>query len=145
MTARQFHRVEDEFQLALADLAKAREMAEPQFQPEIDAEQRLVDIMTRSVHTILNVLEWIPVRDAYAAELPSARRDELRARLIAIGRDELANARSALAVAEADSRIGACSEGDGLQRGGCFTPSLISRKIGMLEDVLERQLGEPSP
>ena len=50
----------------------------------------------------------------------------------------------ALALAEADSRLGATSEGAGVRRGGLFTPSLIRYKIGMLEDVLDRQLAGPS-
>ncbi len=118
--------------MGIADLKEARQVAEPRYRSGLDAELHVVETMSRSVHTMLNLIAWIPIRDAYAAEPNGPRRDDLRKRLIAIGRDELVNARAALTVAEADSRIGASSEGDGLQRGGCFTPSLISTKIGML-------------
>jgi hypothetical protein len=107
-------------------------------------EQGIAETIRRSVHTVLNLIEWIPLRDAYAAAEPGPGRDELRRRLVAVARDELANARAALAIIEADSRLGATSEAAGARRGGLFTPALVRKKIGMLEDVLYRQLGEPA-
>jgi hypothetical protein len=81
------------------------------------------------------------LRDAYAAAEEGAKKQEIRKQLLAVAADELANARAALAFAEADSRLGTASNGNGSPgRGGLFTPALISKKIGLLEDTIERQL-----
>ena len=95
--------------------------------------------------TILVTVSYLVVfLIAYAATPPGQKREQLRERLAEIARDELANAAAALSFAEVDSRLGSASEGGGVQRGGLFTPALIRHKIGLLEDVLERQLTDPA-
>ena len=127
LTARQFRRVEEEFQSGIADLKKAARSRRPGVSAgdRGRAARRGNHVPLRAHDTESDRVDSRP-RRLCGREPPGARREELRKRLIAIGRDELANARAALAVAEADSRIGASSEGDGLQRGGAFTPALIS-------------------
>ena len=109
----------------------------------LDDELGIARTIRASVHSILNLIEWVPVRDAHAAAPPGPQRDKLREQLVRIARDELANARAALPVIEADSRLGAASEGGGMQAGGLFSPALVRYKIGLTEDLLERQLAEP--
>jgi len=141
-TAKHLGLLEKEFAAGIADFEKARQHAsDPTRKADLDDELGIARMIRASVHTILNLIRWVPVRDAYAKTPPGKQREELRRKLIEIGRDELANARAALRVAEADSRLGASSEGGGMQPGGLFTPSLIRHKIGLLEDVLIRQLG----
>jgi hypothetical protein len=141
VTAKYLKQVESEYEAGIAEFEKARAASNPLFSSALDGETRIAETIRRSVHSMLNLIRWIPLRDAYAKELPGTKRESIRKQLVAIAEDELANARAALPIAQADSRLGASSEGDGLQRGGAFTPSLIARKIGMIEDMLQRDLG----
>ena len=144
ITAKYLGLLEQEFAAGCAELRRARREPSGAQQAALDRELGAAETIRRSVHTILNLIEWIPVRDAYAAAAAGPERDALRAQLLRIARDELANARAALLVVQADSRLGASSAGvSGLQRGGLFTPALIRYKIGLLEDVLDRQLADP--
>ncbi len=54
--------------------------------------------------------------------------------------NELANAKAGLILAKADSRFGAAGGAMGCRRGGLFNATLISYKIGLLENTLELQL-----
>ncbi len=141
ITAKHFRLLEGEYSAGIADLEKARGLIdEPGSRADIDKEIGIARMIRASVHTILNFIDWVPLRDAYAKAPPGAERERLRQQLIRIARDELANVQAALPVAEADSRLGASSEGGGMMRGGLFTPALIRHKIGLTEDLIERQL-----
>ena len=143
MTAKYLGLFEREYAAGVEVLKKARELADPAGKAALDKEIGVADTMRRSAHTMINMVRWVPLRDAYAAAKPGSQKDEIRGKLIAIGRDELANARAALAAAEADSRLGRASCGNySPPRGGLFTAALISKKIGLLEDVLQRQLAK---
>jgi len=101
---------------------------------------RICQILEYSLRSMVNLISWIPVRDAYAATSLGTNREELRKQLVAIAQREMGNARLALAITEADSRLGASSEAAGCRRGGMFNAALIQTKIKMLEEVLDNQL-----
>jgi hypothetical protein len=131
----------DEFDKGVECLHEAREVATVEGKAELDREIGVAETMKRSALSMINMIRWVPLRDAYAAAEAGAKKEEIRKQLIVVGLDELANARAALAYAEADSRLGTASNGNGSPgRGGLFTPALIRKKIGLLEDTLERQL-----
>jgi hypothetical protein len=140
VASKYLQQVADEFSAGLDDLRAARDVASPAGKMDLDGEIRIVDMLRRSLHSMVNLIRWIPVRDAYAAAASDAQRQSLREQLVVIARDELANAQAALTLAEADSRLGAASEAAGSRRGGLYTPALIRVKIKMLQDMLERQL-----
>lgn len=141
LTARCFGSMVEEFDQGLECLRAARETATDHGKAELDREIGVAEIMKRSAVSMIHMIRWIPLRDAYAAAPEGPDKEELRKQLIAVGRDELANAQAALAFAEADSRLGTASNGNGSPgRGGLFTPALISKKIGLLEDTLRRRL-----
>jgi len=141
IAAKHLRLLEEEYIAGLADLAKARELTtDAVHRVELDREIGIARTIQASVHSVLNLIEWVPIRDVYVKTPPGPERDKLRERLLAIARDELANARAALPAVEADSRLGASSEGGGMQPGGLFSPALIRHKIGLTEDLIERQL-----
>jgi hypothetical protein len=133
--------VEEEFSTAVGELKKARQTTPS---PELDAEIRVVEIMRRSLHTMVNLIRWIPLRDKYA-KAEESERSPLRTQLLTIAQDELTNAEAALALTESDSRLGTSSEAVGCRRGGLFSPALIRVKIEMLEDVLKQLAKEIAP
>jgi len=140
-----FHMMEDEMAAAAADLSQAHKVAEPRKAAQLTAEIRVVQMMQRSLHTMRNLIRWVPVRDAYNQTDVPAERARLRKKLIAIGTDELANAKAGLLLAKADSRFGEVGQPMGARRGGLFNAALIRFKIGQLEDVLYRQLDVDAP
>ena len=141
LTAECFGKMVEEFDQGLECLRKARKVATDCGKFELDREIGVAETMKRSAVSMINMIRWIPLRDAYAAASAGTEKEAIRKRLIAVGRDELANAKAALAYVEADSRLGAASNGNGSPgRGGLFTAALISKKIGFLEDTLQRRL-----
>jgi hypothetical protein len=141
ITADCFGLMADEFDKGVECLREARKVATVEGKAELDREIGVAETMKRSALSMINMIRWVPLRDAYAATEAGAKKEEIRKQLIIVGLDELANARAALAYAEADSRLGTASNGNGSPgRGGLFTPALIRKKIGLLEDTLERQL-----
>lgn len=143
LTEKCFLQLKTEFDAGIDELRKARAIADPRCHAALDAEIGVAETISRSVHTILNLMQWVPLRDAYAAAEPGPKREQLRKQLLGVARNELDNARAALILCESDSRLGCASSGDGMpRRGGLFTPPLIRRKIGMLEDAIERQLAD---
>jgi hypothetical protein len=87
-------------------------------------------LITASLATVLNLIDWIQARDRGAGP------DEL----LAILERERQNVASVLPLLEADSRLGYASEGGGIQRPGLFTPELVRWKLGQIEDVMFRQI-----
>ena len=130
-----------EFDKGLACLRETRQAASLEGKVELDREIGVAETMKRSAISMINMIRWIPLRDAYAVAEDGPKKEEIRKQLVAVGREELHNARAALAFVEADSRLGSSSNGNGSPgRGGLFTPALISKKIGLLEDTIEMQL-----
>lgn len=141
ITADSFALMAGEFDSGLQCLGRARQAASAQGQAELDREIGVAETMKRSALSMINMIRWVPLRDAYTTAEAGPEKEHIRRQLIAVGQEELANARVAFAFAAADSRLGAASNGNGSPgRGGLFTPALISKKIGLLEDTLERQL-----
>lgn len=138
MAEKYLKQVEDEFAAGIDDLNKARAAASPANQAALDREIGIAETIRRSLHTVINLIRWTPVRDAYAAAKTEAERRPLREQLLAIGHEELSNARAALVWLDADSRLGATSEAVGCRRGGLFSPALVRTKIAMLEDTLHQ-------
>ncbi len=100
--------------------------------------QALVDAQNVSrmqfsqVKTIVNLIEFIHLRDAYTRQPGQAVRDSL----IFLLECELENAQAALHLSRRDSRLGFSGEGDGNVRGGHFNAFTISQKIADLEQTL---------
>lgn len=132
--------VADEFAAGISDLEQAGKVIDASQRQELAAELRICQILEYSLRSMVNLISWIPVRDAYAATSPGPDREELRKQLVEIAQREIANAQLALTITEADSRLGASSEAAGCRRGGMFNASLIETKIKMLQEVLDNQL-----
>jgi hypothetical protein len=135
-----FRTMEEEMAAACAELQQARGAADPGKLSELDAEIRVIEMAQRSLHTMRDLMRWVPVRDAYKTAKSPGDREALHKQLVAICEDELANAKRGLALAKADSRFGAVGQPAGSRRGGLFNAPLIRYKIGQVEDVLYRQL-----
>ena len=84
------------------------------------------------IKTIVNLIEFFHLRDAYTRQPTTAMRDCL----IYILESELENAQAALQLCRRDSRLGFSGEGDGNVRGGHFNAFTISQKIADLEQTL---------
>ena len=140
LTAKYFTVVEREFRAGIEELEQAKAAASEHGRRELDAEIGVAETIARSLHSMINLIAWVRARDAYAKAGRGASRDRLRKQLAAVAEDELANARAALVFLEADSRLGCTSEAIGSRRGGLFSPALVRTKIGMLEELLSRQL-----
>jgi hypothetical protein len=135
--------VRDRYREGAEDLRRAVEKTDEAGQREaLRGEWRIARAIEASLTTTLHLIEWIPVRDRFAAVRDASERRQLAARLRDIAERERANAEEILPLLEKDSRIGYASEGGGVLRGGLFTPDLVRWKIGQLDDVLQRQLPE---
>ncbi len=121
ITAKYLGRVKDGFEAGAALLAETQAAS---------AEYRIARLITASLATVLNLIDWIQARDRGAGP------DEL----LAILERERQNVESILPLLEADSRLGYASEGGGVQRPGLFTPELVRWKLGQIEDVMFRQI-----
>lgn len=137
-----FSKMEKELEAAEKELRRARPQADPRKVDELDSETRVVEMMRRTVHTMRNLLRWIPLRDAYHKAAANEDREKLRKQLIAIGEDELENAKAALVLCEVDSRFGAAGQAMGARRGGLFNAPLVRYKIGLLEKTLNEELAQ---
>ena len=137
-----FHKMEEELAAAEKELRRAGPLADPDKVDELDSETRVVEMMRRTVHTMRNLLRWIPLRDAYHQAGANRDREKLRKQLIAVGRDELENAKAALLLCKADSRFGAAGQAMGARRGGLFNAPLIRYKIRLLEKTLNDELAK---
>jgi hypothetical protein len=121
ITAKYLRRVKEGFDAGAALLAEA---------PAATAEYRIARVISASLETALNLIDWLEARDRGAGA----------DRLLAILERERRNAESVLPLLEADSRLGYASEGGGIQRPGLFTPELVRWKLGQIEDVMYRQI-----
>jgi hypothetical protein len=89
-------------------------------------------MQTSQVRTIVNLIEFLHLREAYTRQPGRQGRDSL----IYVLENELENAQAALQLARRDSRLGYSGEGDGNTRGGHFNAFTISEKIADLKQAL---------
>jgi dienelactone hydrolase len=140
IVARDLRVVRDAFKCGVGHLAVGLELIDANHRPALEAEWRIARTIEASLTTVLHLLEWIPVRDAFAASGHIRERRRLARRLRSIARAEHDNAASILPILEVDSRLGFASDGGGVIRGGLFTPALVRWKLGQLDDLLLREL-----
>ncbi len=137
---RYLRRVRDGFTAGIDHLERAREHAAAPYREALDAERRVARTIEASLTTVLHLIAWIPLRDAFAASADAADRRSVAARLRRIAQAERRNALAILPLLEMDSRLGFASDGGGVVRGGLFTPALVRWKVGQLDDLLVREL-----
>ncbi len=139
IAAKYLGRVRDAFRRGIAELEQARSSVQGEDREALDREWRIARTIEISLQSTLHLAEWLRVRDrAWNAE-PTERR-RYAEQLAAIVKAERRNAEAALPILEADSRLGHASEGGGIVRGGLFTADLVRWKIGLMDDLLVRQL-----
>ena len=91
-----------------------------------------------SARTYTNVTRFLAARKRLYAETDKDKRSEILAEMQGIAEAELANAKEALPLCEADSRIGYAS--GGARIGGLYTPAAIRAKIKQVETLLDEEL-----
>jgi hypothetical protein len=140
-TKKYLGRVADCFDKGVTSMESAIEAAPELNRGELKAEWRVARTLQTSFRTVLNLIDWIQVRDEYFSTASTEEsRQQLRSRLESIAFAEYVNAKAILPILESDSRFGYASEGGGVVRGGLFSAPLVEWKIGELEDLLIRQL-----
>jgi dienelactone hydrolase len=105
-----------------------------------EADVRLAQVLETSLRCTIALIDWIQARDALEATSDPDARAERLGRLRAIALEERERCAAILPVLERDSRLGFAQDGGGVVRGGLFTPDLLRWKLGLLDDLLVRQL-----
>jgi hypothetical protein len=148
ITAKYLGQVEQWYAKGNAELEVALRVAGEAYRPGIESELRIGRTIQTSTRSVLNLLDWLQVRErSFNAKTEGERRDALtRMEQIAVAERE--NAQGILPALEEDSRLGYASDGAGLIRGGLFDSDLVRWKLGEIDDLLLRQLpnlarGEP--
>ena len=85
------------------------------------------------MQTMVNLIEFLPLRDEYRQRPAPV----VRGSLVRVLESELENACAALVLSSQDSRLGFSGEGDGNVRGGHFNPFTIRQKITELRRDLD--------
>lgn len=85
-----------------------------------------------------NVVDFLLTRNAYYESSDSAQRRELLDRMEAICRQEAENARAAIPLMRADTRLGWHGEAYGYM----ISPELVEQKLQGLQDIVERRIPE---
>lgn len=104
----------------------------PQYRSAVQRAYSVSRMQQSQVTTIVNLIEFIRLRNQYALQ---PNQILLRSLLHVLER-ELTNAQTALCLVEHDSRLGFSCEGDGNIRGGHFTAATAAAKIEGLKCTL---------
>jgi len=112
---------------AMADVAEAQRR-------EAERELGVAKAILCCTRSYMNVTRFLVARGQLDAATGQSLRSEALDRMRAVAMDELHNAREALKVCEADSRLGYASGGSHV--GGLYTPALIRWKIAQVQTML---------
>ena len=121
-------------------LESARSVVEGFDRGRLEGDIRIASILVASVGTVMALIDWITLRDRLATNIVGQARQDLLADMARVAHGQRERAASALPLLEADSRLGFAQDGGGVVRGGLFTPALLRRSIGLLDDLLVREL-----
>jgi dienelactone hydrolase len=96
-------------------------------------------VLLASLETMIAHIDWVTVRDATVSGSAANSRDRSD-RLRTIAQHQRRRAVAIITALEADSRLGFAQDGGGVVRGGLFNPALLRRSVGLLDDLLARDL-----
>jgi hypothetical protein len=133
-------RFEQDFAQGNAEIRAALLVAPGAYLPAIESELHVAQTLQTAARSVLNLAAWIQAREKFEAATSDQTRRAGAAELVAIALKERQNCLDILPILDADSRLGYASGGGGIVRGGRFTPALVRWKLGVLDDVLLRQL-----
>ncbi len=133
VVARCLARMNEYYSLGNSYLGEAMRICRPVDRDAIASTQNVASMQHSQIRTILNLITFIRLRDAYSQVPSPALLDGLVNTLEA----ELDNAQEALRISQQDSRLGFSCEGDGNVRGGHFNPYTIGEKINGLRATLK--------
>ena len=131
---------EEDFAKGNAELRAARLVAPVAYRPAIESELNVALTIQTATRSVLNLAAWIQTREKFEAATSDQKRRAAAEELAAIALKERQNCLEILPVLDADSRLGYASGGGGIVRGGLFTPALVRWKLGVMDDMLLRQL-----
>ncbi|MCX7429281.1 MAG: hypothetical protein NTW96_27110 [Planctomycetia bacterium] len=134
-----FGLLDDEWQKGLDVMSEAMDKVPAEKQPAARREFGIAKSILCSVRSYMNVTRFFVARQRFYAEPDKTWREAILAEMRGIAEAELTNAREALVVCEADSRIGYASGGSHI--GGLYTPASIRAKI----EQVEKMIGEEMP
>jgi hypothetical protein len=114
-------------------LEEAIRASQPADRPLLAAVLRVSRMQYCQMKTLVNLIEFLRLREDYRQTPARAVRDSL----VRVLESELENAGAALALSSRDSRLGFSGEGDGNVRGGHFNPFTIGQKMSELRQALD--------
>lgn len=143
LTIRQFEAMEREWAEGVAELGRAALAAESHA-AEAHAELGVARALLSCIRSTVNVARWIQLRDTLWEAKDKAVMRTTLARMTEVAQSEVRNAREALPVVCADSRLGyansARSDQTGVPRAGIYSPGSIEKKIAQVERVLRVEI-----
>lgn len=140
--AGQFQKLAAGWQAGLAELAEAVAKAPPESLPAARAELCLARAAGLHFQSVANQARFVIARDALragAADLPAAKRRELREQMRKIARDEIQVALGLFALASRDSRIGYEASNHYY-----YLPIDLAEKVLNCRYLLDHALAEPA-
>jgi hypothetical protein len=102
----------------------------------ISATLHVAQMQYYQMKTVVNLIAFIPVRQAYSIQPTPLLMDAL----VYVLQSELENSLAALRLARRDSRLGFSCEGDGNVRGGHFNAYTIEQKVADLRQSLDKMI-----
>jgi hypothetical protein len=129
-----FGRLEAEWQKGVDLMTRAMNDVPKAHRVEAERELGIAKAILCCTRSYMNLTRFLVARAQLNAAAAQSPRSEVLGRMRTIALAELENAREALTVCEADSRVGYASGGSHV--GGLYTPALIRWKIAQVETML---------
>jgi hypothetical protein len=132
-----FGRLEAEWQAGVDLMSRAMAEVPTAQRSEAERELGIAKAILCCTRSYMNLTRFVVVRGELDAAKGEPLRSEVLGRMRTVALAELENAREALKVCEADSRVGYASGGSHV--GGLYTPALIRWKIAQVETMLRAE------
>jgi hypothetical protein len=138
MVLKCFGLLESEWLRGLEVMKDAMAAAPPEKMEAARREWGVAKSILCTVRSYMNLTRFLVERQRLYSERDKPKRDEILGRMRKIAESEAANAREALPLCEADSRIGYASGGSHI--GGLYTPASIRSKIAQVERMINEEM-----
>jgi hypothetical protein len=107
-------------------------------------EAGLAEALLYCIRSTIHVGRFFQARELFEKEAGASRRRDALDRMTAIAKAELANAKAALPLVCADSRIGFANSGkmdqEGVPRAGIYSAGAIEKKIAQLNQLIDIEI-----
>jgi len=133
-----FGRLEAEWQQGVDRMSRALADVPVGQRREAERELGIAEAILCCTRSYMNLTRFLVARERLDAETEPSLRQTILDQMRTIARAELENARKALVVCAADSRVGYASGGSHV--GGLYTPALIRWKIAQVESMLRDEM-----